>query len=271
VWTAGSLDFGKLNVDGSYDNRFSTAGLTIGLDKRIADGVTAGLALGYGLDHATFGSDGSKQDATAYTAMLYGSWRVIPKTFLDVTGGYGALHFDEKRWSAGGNAMLSGTRDGRSAFGSVGLTRTEKWDAWKVSGYGRLDVVHVMLDDYRETGSNLWALAYDELTATTVSAVAGLKAGYEIRTEWGSLTPGARLEYRHAFEGGFTQSLGYADLGTMPYSITGTRRTRDAITGGLSLRAMTFGDLGLDLEYLLTSDTHTVSNQQVRASVRVAF
>lgn len=271
LWTAGSLDFGKMNLDRSYDNRFSTTGLTVGLDKRIADGLTAGLALGYGLDHTTFGSDGSKQDATAHTAMLYGSWRMTPKTFLDVTGGYGTLHFDEKRWSTGGNVMLSGTRDGRAAFGSAGLTRSEKWDAWKVSGYGRLDVVRVMLDDYSETGSNLWALAYDKLTTTTVSAVAGLKADYKIAMEWGSLTPGARLEYRHAFEGGFTQTLGYADLGTMPYAITGTPAVRDAITAGLSLRAMTLDAMGLDLEYLLTSDTHTVSNQQVRASVRIAF
>ena len=272
VWTAGSLDFGKLRVDGSYDNRFFTSGLTFGIDKRLGDDLTAGVALGYGLDHATFGSDGSKQDGTAYLVTLYGSWRLAPKSFLDVTGGYGALHFDEKRWSTDGNVMLTGSRGGHELFGSVGLTHLEKWGAWKVSGYGRVDVVDVTLDAYRETGSNLWALAYDKLETTTVSAVAGLKADYRIPMDWGSLTPGARLEYRHAFEGGFVQNLGYADLGNMPYALSGTPTMRDAITAGLSLRGTALEDLLMwDLEYLLTSDTHTVQNQQVKASVRVRF
>ena len=100
---------------------------------------------------------------------------------------------------------------------------------------------------------------------------AGIKANYRIPMEWGSLTPGGRLEYRHAFEGGFTQRLGYADLGTMSYAVSGAPTVRDAVTAGLSLEAVTLHDLDLSFEYLLTSDTHTVSSQGIRASVRISF
>ena len=46
---------------------------------------------------------------------------------------------------------------------------------------------------------------------------------------------------------------------------------RDAVTTGLSLEAVTLHDLDLSFEYLLTSDTHTVSSQGIRASVRISF
>jgi uncharacterized protein with beta-barrel porin domain len=271
LWTAGSLDFGRLKIDGSYDNHFTTAGLTVGIDGRIMDGVKVGLALGYGQDRTTFGSDGSRSDGTAWTATLYGSWRFAPKAFLDVTGGYGTLRFDTRRWSTAGSVMLDGRRDGHEIFGSVGLTFAEKWGALKLSSYGRVDVVKVFLDAYGETGSAVWALAYDRLETTTVSGVAGLRANYTIPVEWGTVTPGVRLEYRHAFEGGFTQRLGYADLGGAGFAITGTPAVRDSLTGGVSLRMMTLDGISIDLEYLLTGNAEAVQNQQVRASVRVAF
>jgi uncharacterized protein with beta-barrel porin domain len=167
--------------------------------------------------------------------------------------------------------MLDGRRDGHEIFGSVGLTFAEKWGALKLSSYGRVDVVKVFLDGYTETGSALWALAYDRLDTTTVSGVAGLRATYAIPVEWGTVTPGLRLEYRHAFEGGFTQRLGYADVGAAGYTLTGTPAVRDSLTGGLSLRMMTLDGIMIDLEYLLTATTETVQNQQVRAAVRVAF
>ncbi len=271
LWTAGSIDFGRLKIDGSYDNHFTTAGLTVGIDGRVMDGLKVGLALGYGQDRTTFGSDGSRSDATAWTATLYGSWKLAPKAFLDVTGGYGTLRFDTRRWSTAGSVMLDGRRDGHEIFGSVGLTFAEKWGALKLSSYGRVDVVKVFLDAYSETGSAVWALAYDRLETTTVSGVAGLRANYTIPVEWGTVTPGVRLEYRHAFEGGFTQRLGYADLGGAGYAITGTPAVRDSLTGGVSLRMMTLDGISIDLEYLLTTDAEVIQNQQVRAAVRVAF
>ncbi len=48
----------------------------------------------------------------------------------------------------------------------------------------------------------------------TVGPAASLRANYTIPVEWGTVTPGVLLEYRHAFEGGFTRRLGYAVIGT---------------------------------------------------------
>jgi uncharacterized protein with beta-barrel porin domain len=271
LWTSGTVDFGRLKVDGSYDNHFTTSGLTVGLDRRIAPGLRAGVALGYAFDRTTFGSDGSRSDSTAFNAMLYASWRMAPRTFLDVTFGYGTLHFDNQRWSADGGVMLDGERDGHQIFGSAGVSHANTLGAFKLTSYGRVDVVQANFDAWTESGSDTWALAYRNADTTQISSVLGLRASYTIPQGWGTLTPSLRFEYRHAFDGGYTQALGYASFGDTLFSVAGTPAARDTLTGGVMLRAMTLQDLGLDLEYRLSGSSEAIEGQQVRATVRVAF
>jgi uncharacterized protein with beta-barrel porin domain len=102
--------------------------------------------------------------------------------------------------------------------------------------------------------------------------VLGARVAYPIQMNWGTLTPMARLEYSHAFDGGYTQTLGYADLGGVStYALSGTTVTRDLFTGGFTLRAETADALSLDLEYLLTGSGKQVEAQQIRAIVKQAF
>ncbi len=89
VWSAGALTFGLLNANGGYDNHFDSVGLTVGFDGKIAPNFKAGVALGFGFDHASIGADGTTSDARAYTAALYSSWRVAPHSFIDLIAATG--------------------------------------------------------------------------------------------------------------------------------------------------------------------------------------
>jgi len=101
-----------------------------------------------------------------------------------------------------------------------------------------------------------------------------MRAAYPIPMSWGLLTPMARLEYRHEFDGGFGQGLNYADLaalGTPGYTFSGTGLARDSVSGGLMLRAQTSQQLSADLEYLVTSGGSQFMSQSIRAAVRYGF
>ncbi len=273
VWASGTVGFGRLRGDDSFDNRFTSSGVTLGFDRRIADGLKLGAAFGLGLDHTDIGSDGSRIDARNFDAALYASWRLLPHTYLDVAGGYGTLRYDSKRWSSDGNLMLSGTRSGHDVFGSLGVTHVSRWDGWKLSSYGRLDVVRAALDGYSETGSSLWALSYDSMNTTSVASVIGGRLAYPMLQSWGVLTPTARAEWRHAFDGGYTQTLNYVDLVGLAsgYTLSGTSTSRDTLTGGLGLRADVGRALSLDLEYLLTSSASGIESQRVRGAMKYGF
>lgn len=267
LWSSGSVDWGRTTADA--DDHFTTSGFTVGLDRQMTDMLTMGLSGGFGIDHSTFGSAGGSSDGTAYTAQLYATVKLAPKTYVDLLGGYGALHFDSERWSNG--SRLDGARDGHDLFGSLGLSTARDVSGVRLTGYGRVDVVKATLDGYAESGPAALALAYDELDTTTVAGVAGVRAAYALPMSWGTLTPSGRIEYRHAFDGGFTQNLGYADLGGFGYAISGESSTKDSATFGFGLGATTLDGLDLDLEYSLSTDKDGIGSQQVRAGVRLPF
>ena len=58
VWASGTVGFGRLRNDDSFDNRFTSSGLTLGFDRRIVDGLKVGAAVGLGFEHADIGTDG---------------------------------------------------------------------------------------------------------------------------------------------------------------------------------------------------------------------
>jgi outer membrane autotransporter protein len=148
-----------------------------------------------------------------------------------------------------------------------------RWDGFKLSSYGRLDVVRATLDGYGETGSNTWALSYDKMTTTSVAGVFGGRLAYPMLQSWGVLTPAARMEWRHAFDGGYVQSLNYTDLVGLSsgYTISGTSTSRDTLSGGLGVRADVGHALTVDLEYLLTSSINGIESQKVRGAMKYGF
>lgn len=85
LWAAGSAGFGRLRTDDSFDNRFTSSGLTLGFDRHIADGLKAGAAFGFGIERTDVGSDGSRIDARNFDATLYASWRFLPHTYLSTS------------------------------------------------------------------------------------------------------------------------------------------------------------------------------------------
>jgi outer membrane autotransporter protein len=187
------------------------------------------------------GTDGTKSDSYAYNATLYASYRFLPHTFLDAIAGYGRMNFTLSRWSSDGDLFLAGNRGGSDVYGSLVLTQVFKWDAWKLSPYTRLDVVHIDLDAYSETGSSIWDLSYNELSSTTVSAVLGTRVAYTIPERWGLLIPTARFEYSHALTGAYNQTMSYTGLPGTNYIVSATPVANDLFTGGLGLRAETAG------------------------------
>jgi len=273
LWSAGSLSVGKLTSAGASETRFSTSGLSVGADAQVANGLKLGLALGMGSDTTDIGSSGSRNEATSYTATSYASWRFMPHSYFDVSFGYGTLRYGLRRWSADGGVMLQGNRSGDMFYGSMGVTELIKFSGWTISPYVRMDVAKISLAGYTETGSGLWALAYDPLNVTSLKGVVGGRAAYPIRMPWGTLTPTIRLDYRHAFSGGFTQGLNYADLAAAGYpgsAISELSTVRDTYVGGVGLRADIGQQLAVDLEYRASGGADYLGHS-LRGSVRYQY
>ncbi|CAD6556740.1 hypothetical protein LMG27952_06182 [Paraburkholderia hiiakae] len=267
-WSAGSVDFGMNNSGNQRSGfRFTTPGVTAGMDYRISDHFSIGAGFGYGHDSSDIGNDGTKSTGDSYSFALYGSYRPQPSLFVDGIAGFGTLSFNSRRWDTNAGNFAMGQRDGRQMFASLAAGYEHRSDTWLISPYGRIAYADAALDQYSESGAGIDSLTYFGQTVTTVSGALGLRTEYAQATRWGVLLPYARVEYQHDFNGQSTASLAYADLaGAGPAYFVSTvpssqNRMQVEIGSRFQMRSITFG-----LDYSVMFG-HNSFMQGVRVSV----
>lgn len=257
VWTAGAIDWGRRDAQGQRDYRFSTSGVSAGVDMAVSDRWVAGVGLGYGHDRTKVGDNGTLSEADSYVGAAYGSWRATDDLIVDGVLGYGSLSFDSRRWSADAGEFAFGERSGSVLFGSasVALERSAAGLAW--APYARLQFGRVDLDGFTENGAGVFALKYDAMTVDTLAAALGASLDWTLQRRSGVLTPGLRIEWRHEFEGADDQAVSYADWLASPDYMVGLERwARDSLSlsMGVQWRAISGWSYGVDYQGQLGED-----------------
>ena len=236
AWTGGYVNFAKAD-GGGIDLDSTLVGVSGGMDYRFSPKFVAGLGFGYGRDKTDIGGNGTESRGRAWSMAAYGSYKPTPNIFIDALLGYGFMDFDSRRFVTANGDFATGSRDGRQVFGSLTAGYEYRHDGWLVSPYGRLEASRSKLDAFTEQGGGIYGLTYSDQTVDTLSGVLGLRLEYAVPMDWGVLKPRARLEYTHDFEGASHVSLGYTDIGTMPYGIDVDPFSRDYLTIGLGFDA----------------------------------
>lgn len=247
-WSGGFVSFGT-NDDGAINLDHTLVGVSAGVDYRFTPQLTAGFGVGYGRDVTEAGSNDTESRAEAFSLAAYGSYRPVPGFFLDGLAGYSTMTFDSVRYVTTTGEFATGSRGGDQLFASLSAGYEFRNEGLLISPYGRLSGSHSTLDAFTETGAGMWNLIYGQQTIDTLSGTLGLRFQYAIPMEWGVLTPRGRLEYTHDFEGASRASLGYADLGTLPYTLNVDGFSRDHLTIDLGLDAQLGESWNLGFDY----------------------
>ncbi|MEO8384629.1 MAG: Ig-like domain-containing protein [Betaproteobacteria bacterium] len=212
VWMAGTANFGTRGANGSRNSLdFSTAGVSMGVDRRFGDQLVLGAGLGFARDRTAIGSDGSNSRARAYSGIAYGSFQPSATTFIDGLIGIGWLDFKSQRYVAPIDDVARGNRNGRQVFGSIAGGYEYRDNGILVSPYAKLDYASNRLDQNTESGAGQYALTYYRQTTPSVQGVLGLRAESVHTTNFGLAAPRIRAEYRHEFQGTRQTTIGYAD------------------------------------------------------------
>ncbi|MEO4000559.1 IPT/TIG domain-containing protein [Mesorhizobium sp. CAU 1732] len=229
VWTGGYVNFGSRDGNG-IDLDHTMVGVSAGMDYRFTPSFVGGVGLGFGRDATDIGGNGTESRAQALSAAIYGSYSPRPKVFLDGLLGYSRLDFDSSRYVTDTGDFAAGSRNGDQIFGSLVLGYEHRSGKFLLSPYGGLEGAWSQLGRFSETGAGLHNLTYDQMAASTLAGIAGLRFEYSVPTEWGMLKPRGRIEYSHDFAGSARTRLGYADLpGLLPYSVDVEARSTDSI------------------------------------------
>ncbi|WP_313805774.1 autotransporter domain-containing protein [Sphingobium sp.] len=259
IWTGGAILVGSQNATSRRARMtISSAGLSAGVDVKLAENATLGIGAGYGNERSKVGGGAGRLDAESWIGAIYGSVQPIDGAFLDSVFGIGDLDLKTRRVvAAADNNIAVGSRDGSMIFGSLaaGIDRTSK--RWNWSSYGRMEYLSSRLNAYAEQGAGLYNLSFGKRTVQSFAAVLGGRADTSVSTPIGVAKPRGRIDWRHEFSGGGTQLLDYADLAGLTYSIDSHRWSRDQIQleigSGLDLDAG--WKLGFDFGAAISSNS----------------
>ncbi|WP_216361192.1 putative Ig domain-containing protein [Caulobacter mirabilis] len=259
VWASGAATFGRTDDGRDREGfKFSTDGLTIGVDRRLSEKLVLGVGVGWATDTSKIGDHGTRSEADAWSLSVYGSFQPVEKAYVDLVLGYGKLDFDSKRYVTANGQFAYGQRDGDQWFGAV----TAGWDyrhphGLKLSPYGRIEASRSTLGAFTETGGGAFALAYEEQTTNTVTGAIGLRGEYALKTRFGRAIPSFRIEYAYDLQGSGSQQIRYADwLDGKVYSLDASPLDRNRMLYGLGLDLLrkSGARFGLDYEGMLSGD-----------------
>jgi large repetitive protein len=273
VWTGGAVNFGSRDTTASSSGfDFTTAGISVGADKRISSSFALGLGVGYGHDDTDIGHNTSHDSADSYNVALYESFSPSPATFIDGLISYQWLSFDANRYVTADGNTVSGSRDGSQLFGSIAGGYEYKNDKLLISPYGRIDLANAHLDAYTEQGDAIYALTYGKEMVKTTTATLGVRANYLFKEDYGDVMPQIRLEYGHDFQGSSEATMSYADLLAGPiYRAQVDPLTQNHFTIGLGVNWQLKSNWMLRLEYENMINAGDQNDQSVLLNVQKKF
>ena len=248
VWAAGNLRFGTRSQDG-VDTRFSTDGVSIGVDKRMDRKLTLGMGMGYARDKSSIGTDGTNSKAGGNSLAGYASYQTDSGAFIDGLLGYGKVTFDTNRYVSAVNDFARASRKGDQIFGSLSLGYEYRNDGLLWSPYGRYDFSYDHLNEGTESGAGANALTYASQTASNSQLAIGMRAQSVHQTGFGVVQPNARIEYQRGFETTGQTSIAYADLLGTQYTVASTSQNTDSFVLGLGSEFLLSDTLRFGLDY----------------------
>jgi len=273
-WVNGAISYGRERSGDADDRyRFTTNGISAGVDYRVNSWITVGTGLGISTDRSRVGNKGTRSDADSTVAVAYASMRPMQGVFVDALLGYGVLSFDSKRYITATGDMATGSRDGKQLFGSIATGLEFYRTDWMWSPYARLEFSQAKLDAYTENGPAAHALKYFDQTARSHKAVLGARAEGKVAVRWGHIMPQVRVEYARSFDEQNEAGLAYADLAAQgpAYTLRGRAMDTGRWTVGLGGRLLLRSGVELGVEYTTNIDQSNAYVGSLRLGLRVPF
>lgn len=273
-WVNGTISYGRERTGSADDRyRFTTNGISAGVDYRVNSWITVGTGLGISTDRSRVGNKGTRSNADSTVAVAYASMRPMQGVFVDALLGYGVLSFDSQRYITATGGMATGSRDGKQLFGSIATGLEFYRTDWMWSPYARLEFSQAKLDAYTEDGPAAHALKYFDQTARSHKAVLGARAEGKVAVRWGHIMPQVRVEYARSFDEQNEAGLAYADLAAQgpAYTLSGRAMDTGRWTVGLGGRLLLRSGVELGVEYTTNIDQSNAYVGSLRLGLRVPF
>ncbi|MDA9714098.1 autotransporter outer membrane beta-barrel domain-containing protein, partial [Prochlorococcus sp. AH-736-N10] len=208
LWTNGEILVGNKGISSkSSEQDINSLFLTLGIDKPFKDNGLFGFAFNYGKDDISVGNAGSGIDSINLGFNLYSSNLLKNKFTLESQIGFGNMDMNTKRID--NTTTHKGNRDVYMIFGS-GKILAEPFEIknFRLTPYGRLDLAHINLKAFSESGSSL-ALTFKDQIVNRKMVSLGLNLDRDLIFENWRLKPFLGISYGYDFTGDSIIDMNY--------------------------------------------------------------
>ena len=208
VWTNGKILFGNKGISSkSSEQDINSLFLTLGIDKPYKENGLFGVAFNYGKDDISVGNAGSGIDSTNLGFNFYSSNLLKDKFPIESQIGFGKMDMNTKRID--NSTSHIGDRDVYMIFGSAKiLAEPLKIKNFQLTPYGRLDLAHINLKAFSESGSSL-ALSFKDQTVNRKMVSLGVNLDRDFIFENWRLKPFLGISYGYDFTGDSIVDMNY--------------------------------------------------------------
>ena len=231
-----------------YD--YDAMGLSIGIDKGVADNMVVGVTLGIAKAEADVDANMGEQDVDTFSMGAYGSW-TGDKVYVDGALLFGINSYDALRHIPMLGLTAAGDHDGVDYSAYIGGGYMAAMGDWNLIPTASMQYTFHEEEGFIETGAGAANLAVDKTDTSSLLGKLGVRVNRLFQMGDGmDLKPELSVQWGHEFADRDQQAMSwFAGTTTGAFTINGLEANRDSGILGLSLTAFMGDSLSLTAGY----------------------
>jgi autotransporter-associated beta strand protein len=230
------------------DQTITGGGVTAGVDVRVTDFFTLGLALGYGISQSETDDDSISVDGTSLTPAVYGSCN-FNRTYLNSLLAVQNSNYSASRQVVYGSQNRTAKSDPTGGGWALGVEagHTMPTLIGNFVPLVGLQMARETVDPFVESGAGDVSLSVKEIEQESLSTDLGLRFEHQVTQDPRDRFEG-RLSWRHEFRDGADIQAGFAGQGGS-FTVAGSPVGGDFVRVGGEFSAAMMDSLSLFLSY----------------------
>ena len=252
--------------------RFTSAGMTVGMDYRFTRSLAAGLLLGYTGSRADVDDYDSKIKMDGYTLGTYGTW-YTGGFFVDGQASYGWSDYKNTRrivfpgLDRTANSSPAGSQ--LTLYGGTGYELA--LGKWMVVPNLNLQYIRLDIDSYTESGAGSLNLDVDRQSTDSLQGNIGGQLYYKWDTGKGVIMPGISASYGYEFLRGSRDITSRLAQGSSPFSIETVAPGRNFLLCGAGVSMFMNNNASFHLGYDLQVGESKYTAHSINGVARISF
>ncbi len=252
--------------------RFTSAGMTAGMDYRFTRSLAAGVLLGYTGSRADVDDYDSKIKMDGYTLGAYGTW-YTGGFFMDGQASYGWSDYrNTRRIVFPGLDRTASSNPAGSQLTLYGGTGYElAMGKWMVVPNLNLQYIRLDIDSYTESGAGSLNLDVDRQSTDSLQGNIGGQLYYKWDTGKSVIMPGVSASYGYEFLRGGRDITSRLAQGSSPFSIETVFPGRNFLLCGAGVSMFTNNNTSFHLGYDLQVGENKYTAHSINGVARISF